>query len=1158
MTKEIATEAGTRMRIEHVERKNRSWVNLSLSSPEPCHLHWALSASPDGEWCAPPKSMWPKGTLPQGKAAVQTPFQENGDRSVQLPVSSSPSLSYLVFVLYFPESKKWDNNRGRNYAHPLIAGAPFDVASLLDESIGDREKLFREIFELEGGFRLGAAVIKNGEDREVILLTDLATPVNLHWGIAERTPRDWRFPPPEIRPAGTTSFDEKAANTPFVRAGAVNRLNLVFPKDSTPAGLPFVLREIDPERWRKNRGRNFFIPLAEPRTSGAGSSALAREIIEAETGPNSWSLMHRHNLCHDLLDRTGGNPHELALLYVWLRFSALRQLDWQRNYNTKPRELAHAQDRLTRRMAGIYIEYPDTQEWIRLMLGSVGRGGEGQQIRDEILAIMHRHHIKEASGHFMEEWHQKLHNNTTPDDVVICRAFIEFLKSDGNLDVFHRTLEADGVTRERLASFERPIVSQPDFVPHLKDALIADFSRFLKMLRSVHSGTDLDLAIENAVPLIGDDTRGRLHRLRDALRNPDAPLLERASALTDVRGAVTGQLRHESDAGRARELLYLDIALEEALRMAVERDAHDSTDERTGITLLERVLRNVAWSHNDDELPLCESDWAHWEESRESESVLALKRMALFDRLRRAVTNIMDRLYQKVQPLAGELGEAFGAAPWTVNLFGEAVVRGRPIFALSSLIRHLDPILREKAGIGGWQIVSRGEAYGKLEVVQSLQSLQGKVFKEKTIVVADTVSGEEEPPPGVTGIITSRPIDLVSHVAVRARNAPVLFAICYEAAILERLKSLAGKQVYLEARPSGTVEFRESQKGERTGPSNAGGESTPLSIAKPELTREPITREEFREGLVGGKAQQLRALRDRLPDWVHVPASAALPFGVFEATLEAPANKDVLAEYKKLRARADKDAEQALPALRKALLKLEPAEGLAGKLSATLTRAGISAPPESDWEKVWHGIKQVWASKWNDRAFFSRRARSISHEEIHMAVLIQELVPVDYAFVLHTADPFTGSDRDLYGELVNGLGETLVSNYPGTALSFRSPKKQPKPKVLAYSSKSLALAGKGWIFRSDSNAEDLSGYAGAGLYESIVVPPPETVRLRYAQDRLMTDAAFCESLLKRITELGSAVESAFDGVPQDIEGGYVNERFHVVQSRPQVGTTPAP
>ena len=85
------------------------------------------------------------------------------------------------------------------------------------------------------------------------------------------------------------------------------------------------------------------------------------------------------------------------------------------------------------------------------MLTTLGRGGEGQRVRDEILHIMHRNHLKEMAGNFIEEWHQKLHNNTTPDDVVICQAYLAFLRSNGDVGTFYRTLEQGGVTRERLA-----------------------------------------------------------------------------------------------------------------------------------------------------------------------------------------------------------------------------------------------------------------------------------------------------------------------------------------------------------------------------------------------------------------------------------------------------------------------------------------------------------------------------------------------------------------------------------------------------------------------------------------------------------------------------------------------------------------------------------
>jgi hypothetical protein len=44
--------------------------------------------------------------------------------------------------------------------------------------------------------------------------------------------------------------------------------------------------------------------------------------------------------------------------------------------------------------------------------------------------------------------------------------------------------------------------------------------------------------------------------------------------------------------------------------------------------------------------------------------------------------------------------------------------------------------------------------------------------------------------------------------------------------------------------------------------------------------------------------------------------------------------------------------------------------------------------------------------------------------------------------------------------------------------------------------------------RSDSNGEDLEGYAGAGLYESITMDPTEMVRVDYNDDPITSDAGF--------------------------------------------------
>jgi alpha-glucan,water dikinase len=212
-------------------------------------------------------------------------------------------------------------------------------------------------------------------------------------------------------------------------------------------------------------------------------------------------------------------------------------------------------------------------------------------------------------------------------------------------------------------------------------------------------------------------------------------------------------------------------------------------------------------------------------------------------------------------------------------------------------------------------------------------------------------------------------------------------------------------------------------------------------------------------------------------------------------------------------------------------------------------KTGLEWP--EDWEKAWMSIKRVWASKWNDRAHWSRKARGFPHESLSMAVLIQTAVEADYAFVIHTVNPLSGAN-EIYAEVVLGLGETLVGNYPGRALSFSFSKSDGPPRLLAYPSKSFGLYGGGLIFRSDSSGEDLPGYAGAGLYDSVMMTPPRKVLLDYTEEPLVWNEDFKKEILTGIAQIGLRVEEVL-GSPQDIEGAFARGEYYVVQARPQVG-----
>ena len=137
-----------------------------------------------------------------------------------------------------------------------------------------------------------------------------------------------------------------------------------------------------------------------------------------------------------------------------------------------------------------------------------------------------------------------------------------------------------------------------------------------------------------------------------------------------------------------------------------------------------------------------------------------------------------------------------------------------------------------------------------------------------------------------------------------------------------------------------------------------------------------------------------------------------------------------------------------------------------------------------------------------------------------------------------------GSKDEVYLELVQGLGEALVGNLPGSAFRVTISKSalsslaasldnQQKldsllesvpndaVRICAYPSKSLklilpdeALASKSrgssaFIFRSDSNGEDLEGYAAA---QTFVISPKLTPWLHLVLLSTCTDAVKLQAI----------------------------------------------
>jgi alpha-glucan,water dikinase len=435
-------------------------------------------------------------------------------------------------------------------------------------------------------------------------------------------------------------------------------------------------------------------------------------------------------------------------------------------------------------------------------------------------------------------------------------------------------------------------------------------------------------------------------------------------------------------------------------------------------------------------------------------------------------------------------------------------------------------------------------------------------------------------------VLTTCSVDVLSHTAVRARNGGALFATCYEPELLAQLAGMDGGAAAVDV-AGDSVAWRASDAAAvaaANGADDAAGAAGAAPKAKLALEKVPfcgsytVPLSRFDKGVVGAKARNTKALNEslgggRIPSWIKLPKSMVIPFGTMEHVLDDPANAAVKAKMQALERAVDDSSEQALEAslraCRECVLELVPPAGCMDAIQAEMLAAGI-APPETPerWEMAWRALTKVWASKWNDRAFVSLRNVGIDHADLRMSVLVQPVVDADYAFVIHTANPSTGDATELYAEVVAGLGEVLVGNYPGRALSFAMKKATPAeaaagtayvapgalPKVIGFPSKSVALRipRSTLIFRSDSNGEDLEGYAGAGLYESVPMDEEDESFADYATDPLVRDEEFRDQILLAITECGVAIEAALGGVPQDIEGVVKDGEIYVVQTRPQV------
>lgn len=1032
------------------------------------------------------------------------------------------------------------------------------VAEVEEAKAAERELLQNDSYD--GGYSLRVEKVGSRYEVHVSSTTANSTRI-LHWGVDE-----WATPPQAAWPPGSRR-EGNAVQTPF----SGHSLSFTFDEDWAPARMCFVMKMADTERggdvWVNNNGVGYGALLKPP-----GMDSVFDRVLSCEGGSEHWSLFQRLALVNEVLDAAdAAGPTGMGFVFAWLRLSHQRRLDWYRKANYQPKDQSHMQKVVAQRLThkAFASKHPLNRQMARMALAGLPRGGgDGDAIRHGILDIMRSNGIKE--GHrpgldepFLEQWHQKLHTNSGPDDIAICEAYLAFLHS-GNHDDYWRVLWDSGrVTREQLETMSKPLKAWPMHLPHL----INPFKHYLWTLKTVHSGANLDTALEMSKGLLDEDLRWNLFDLKDHRDEWWVP-----GKVVELREKLAPYWKCE---GASRDVMLLDIALEELLRRRVESQQLQNLQGDDLVALVDLLLRNARVNETSAALQQCAGLWSRVIGEQRWGPEWCRRALAALSATQHALARYGDDVYAVVQGPAEAFGAACGIEAVHITNFGEEVVRSQAVFLLSLLSQHLEPKLRATAGLGHWQVVSQAAARGEVVVVGELSEVQGKRFSRPTVLLAERVGGEEDIPVGVQAVLTRSATDVLSHIAIRARCQGVLLATCFDGATWGAVGQLAGQFAVLDVTPSGEVHatIADAQQAALLHSADVSA-LAPLRLAAPRPGNGEwvLPMDQFAEGRVGAKSGNLAALRSALPQWIHVPSSVALPFGAFERVLGDSANADTAAALSRLEgelaAAADKSDDSAgvppqLEAIRKLIgSRLKAPEALRSELSGAAASAGLIpsasawAGDGAAWRSAWGAVCRVWASKWNDRAWLSRRLRAVPEQDLVMAVLLQQIVPAQYAFVLHTADPVSGARDSVVGELVLGLGESLVGNHPGSALSF-SAAHGAAPEVCGYPSKPFGLFSAGGtrqgvlIARSDANGEDLEGFAGAGLYDSVPFPPSQERALDYGAEPLLWDASFRSQLLAELVGVGRAVEAAAGGAPQDIEGCWCEGKFTVVQARPQ-------
>jgi pyruvate,water dikinase len=171
-------------------------------------------------------------------------------------------------------------------------------------------------------------------------------------------------------------------------------------------------------------------------------------------------------------------------------------------------------------------------------------------------------------------------------------------------------------------------------------------------------------------------------------------------------------------------------------------------------------------------------------------------------------------------------------------------------------------------------------------------------------------------------------------------------------------------------------------------------------------------------------------------------------------------------------------------------------------------------------EQLLEHVRRCWASLWTERAVTYRTKQGFDHGLVHLCVVVQAMIDAEVSGILFTANPISGNRAEAVINASWGLGESIVSGLvdPDTITVDRTRKQVVSRQA---GTKEMAI-----VYGKNGGTVEV-----------------ETSEAQRAEQALSDEQAL------ELAEWGERIEAHYDA-PQDIEWGYAEGKWYMLQARP--------